>query len=513
MKHHSVLTLVELRSGEVRLTQQKFKEDYCNEHRGQVFWFFCKTCTVPICRDCTIVEHPTGTHNVVKLDAVVSDQKDEIGKLVRLCKAFKYGIDMAVENTQSSRNSLDDFCINATKEIKTAKGQVAEAMLLALEKEEAELLKSISELKTLKEKALSAYEEELQMLQSRFNTALEMADKVLSEGSSCDVAAAYKPLTTTLKQLGKLKNPTFPIGKIKFTKQSSLNTSNSFIGKIEATGVKNRNVQQWNGQWKMVTKFGDSGAEKLVDARGIAINQDGDVAVADYGSERVCIYSICDGKMKMTINTRQYNSHKSYPHDVVSCQEKYVLTDHQKLFPTIYDKSGNYRHYIRTKNKTLNAGVTVNSKQQIIAGLRNCKYIGVFNMSDGRLVSEIDSPLCAQYIAVSSNDDNIIISTDGLSGSQIINSQGQTIHVLRSPGARSWIPTGVCTIGKGEDEEVFICNRGLPRGVYRFSLSTGKYLGCVTTDVEEPHGIAFTDDEKLVVADKTCVKVFAPCDK
>ncbi|XP_072041707.1 E3 ubiquitin-protein ligase TRIM56-like [Amphiura filiformis] len=355
MKHHSVLTLVELRSGEVRLTQQTCKEDFCTEHRGQSFWFFCKTCDVPICRDCTVVEHPTSTHDVVKLESVVTDHKDEIRQLMSSCKIVKQDVDEALEKTQSLRSDLDEACNNASKEIQETKQEVANSFLARLEQQEGDLLRSIQELKTTKEKSLSGYENELQMLQSRLNAALEMAVQVSNEGSNCDVAAAYKPLTTTMKQLGKTRNPTFDMDKIVFMKENFMTSSASFIGRIETTVVKqalskwlfrNRNKVQWNAIWKMVSKFGDSGDGKLKDAKGVALNNDGDIAVADRDSQRVYIYNIDNGKMKMAIDTTKSlhsnpTSFKSFAHDVAVCKEKYIVTD-RTYFPTVYDISGSY---------------------------------------------------------------------------------------------------------------------------------------------------------------------------
>ena len=102
----------------------------------------------------------------------------------------------------------------------------------------------------------------------------------------------------------------------------------------------------------------------------------------------------------------------------------------------------------------------------------------------------------------------------------MIDYQGKTIHVLRPPidVTSGWCPTGVCTIGEGDDEEIFVCNYHGTSGVYRFSLTTGKYLGCVTTEMSYPQGIAFTEDGRLVVANGSsllsnpCVKVFAPAE-
>ena len=529
MKHHTVLTLTELRSGQVGLTQQRFREDYCTEHRGQVFWFFCNTCDVPICRDCTIVEHPTGSHDVVKLDSVVLSQKEEIEKLVVKCTQVKEQVDDSLEKTHSIHRDLEFACDKATKQVMETTEKVKKTFHTILKKQEEDLKESITEIKQTREKALSGHEEELHSLQYRLNTALEMANQVSTEGSNCDIASAYKPLATTLKQLGQVRSPSIDLGMILFVEESSLTSTIDLIGKIEADRIRQvtqgksvriTNKDQWNAPWMMVKKFGDTGKEKLKNARGVVINEDGDVAVADYSASRVYVYSIEDGKMKLAIDTTQSlhsnPRYQSFPNGVaVSLHSLTYIVADDTNFLTIYDCQGKYLRQISNvgdSSKLSVDSVTINKQGNVLFERNSVLRVHVY--ADGTFKSSMQLPFKPYYIAVSSDDKTVIIIANSSEGAQVIDSQGQTIHVLRPPTdvTSPWYPSGVCTIGEGEEEEIFVCNYGGTRRVYRFSLTTGKYLGCVTTDVSEPHGIAFTEDENLVVADKTCVKVFAPAD-
>ncbi|XP_072044373.1 uncharacterized protein [Amphiura filiformis] len=271
-----------------------------------------------------------------------------------------------------------------------------------------------------------------------------------------------------------------------------------------------------NTLWKMVKTFGDTGEQKLQNARGVAINQDGDVAVTDSPAKRVYIYDIKNGKLKIAIDTTMHSNPSNFtskPHGIAVCQDKYVVCD-ETFYPTVYDNCGNYIQQIKvTKYKEHGTfSIGSNSQGQVLVGHWNVKHIGVYNLNDGKLASSSAIPHSAWYIAVSSDDSRIILSANGSEGARVIDSKGQTIHVLSLPTdvSSSWCPTGVCTIGEGEDEEIFVCSWS-PQGVYRFSLTTGKYLGCITTDVSSPRGIACADDGRIVVAETQCVKVFAPC--
>ena len=525
-----MFSLVEMRSGKVNLIK-KSKEEHCKEHPGQVLWFYCKTCDVPICRDCTVVEHPSGSHEFVKIDEAITGKRDEIRKLAEGCKMVEKEVDEAFQRILQMREKLKSTCVAVNIAIDETKDKVKRSFLANIEKHTDDLKKIVAGMESEREKAASTHEDELQMLISRLKTALEMASQVTSEGSDCDVASVYKHLTTTLKQLGQITPPSIDLGNVRFLEESSLKTSVVCLGKIDETKIKHPTVRrssrmkskkQWNAPWKMIKTFGDTGNGKLTEARGLVINQDGNVAVADNSAKRVYVYSIEDGKMKMAIDTTKSlhfnpSNYESLTHGVAVYHGDYIVTD-QTYFPTVYNKENYVRQIPITKNRDNNnfsMGIAVNSQGHVLVGHHSETSLEVHSVTDGNYINSLEIPVPGHYIAVSSSaDDKIILSSDASAGAQVIDSQGQTIHVLCPPTdvTSGWSPSGVCTIGEDDDEEIFVCNCEGKRGVYRFSLKTGKYLGCVTTEVIYPQGIAFTEDERLVVADKNCVKVFAPAE-
>ncbi|XP_022099244.1 E3 ubiquitin-protein ligase TRIM56-like [Acanthaster planci] len=58
---HEVATLKDIREGKVALGRKRKNADEpsCEKHPGEVRRFFCETCDVLICRDCTVVDHPS----------------------------------------------------------------------------------------------------------------------------------------------------------------------------------------------------------------------------------------------------------------------------------------------------------------------------------------------------------------------------------------------------------------------------------------------------------------------
>ena len=182
----------------------------------------------------------------------------------------------------------------------------------------------------------------------------------------------------------------------------------------------------------------------------------------------------------------------------------------------MYDIAGSYVRQIAPQYANGNRntkGIALDSLGKVYIGGCVSNEIVIHNFSDGKFESSISVDLrSSNYLTISSENSIIITADVNTYDARVINTEGQILHKLRPPKdvTQSWCPTGVCTVGKEDEEEIFICNRAGKPGVYRFLPKTGNYLGCVTTNVTCPHGIAFTEDGRLIVADKTCVKVFAP---
>ena len=74
----------------------------------------------------------------------------------------------------------------------------------------------------------------------------------------------------------------------------------------------------------------------------------------------------------------------------------------------------------------------------------------------------------------------------------LMDSSGGNIRVIQPPaGIKVWDPYYVCC--RAHDMFVVNGSAGDPAGVYRYT-SMGRFLGCVTTGVKRPTGIALSQD-------------------
>ncbi len=505
---------------------RKSKEHYCSQHPNQVLWFYCNRCEIPVCRDCTVMEHPTASHGLVKLDEATVDLRKDIEKWVKTCKVAKNEVDEALGEALEMKLILGSRLAAMYDAIDVSTRKLKDKV----KKEESDLKKTVSDTISAREKAVSAHEDDLQLLSSRLNTALQMAGQLSSEESDYVVASSYKSLRSSLIRLARMKTPVVQIGEIKFVEQPKPKTT-SLIGRVTGHPLTRRdrwisahrwNKTKWGEPWKMVMKLGDAKGEgKLKDARGVAINDDGDIVVTDVDCERLYVYGSQDGKVKKVYNTEflfndDYQEGKSFPNSIVIWKGLYLISD-QSIYLKYYNTDGYFvKRSPKFPNKISAICLGPNRDSQLLVGLVYTTTIVVYNLDTNSEESRIDVGLSfTPYFLALSADDRKIVGTDSLHCA-IIDLKDSSVCMVTPPKdvISFWAPRGIGIIGEGEDEEIFVCSSGFrvsPKGVHRFSLATKAYVSCVNTkDLKSPVDIAFTADGKIVVTDTDSVKVFAP---
>ncbi|CAB3225499.1 unnamed protein product [Arctia plantaginis] len=65
---HRVLAFTDLKDdkgmlGSTTITTSGEKTAFCPRHKNDILKYFCRTCSVPVCKECTIIEHPAALHD------------------------------------------------------------------------------------------------------------------------------------------------------------------------------------------------------------------------------------------------------------------------------------------------------------------------------------------------------------------------------------------------------------------------------------------------------------------
>lgn len=88
-------------------------QNVCSKHERQPLNFFCKSCKKPVCRDCTVLDHKEGNHDIVDVSKALAENADEFNNVENRSK-----------NLLGSMKKRSDALANASKQLDVLERQL-----------------------------------------------------------------------------------------------------------------------------------------------------------------------------------------------------------------------------------------------------------------------------------------------------------------------------------------------------------------------------------------------------
>jgi tripartite motif-containing protein 2/3 len=168
-RSHSLMTLKECENqGKIHSTA------YCPKHEDGILKLFCDTCQVPMCRDCTIVDHPITVHDYRYVDEAFESCKDALSTLSNEVGTQIPKIVEAVGDLNETSQQLEVNKENVTRDVHI----YVEQYVSALRQREKELLGEMDRVYNRKRQVLSVQKEKLEQDLSKLKIATEFTNKV-----------------------------------------------------------------------------------------------------------------------------------------------------------------------------------------------------------------------------------------------------------------------------------------------------------------------------------------------
>lgn len=155
------------------------KVHFCTRHKQEIIKYFCRSCNVPICKECTLTEHAAPLHDCAHISDVGAQQIEALARTVQECRAKAADARAAVKAADHSATILQVQYHKAQNEINDT-FQFYRSML---DERKQELLKEL-------DSVFSAKQISLNVLGQRAN---EMADKIMQ---ACDFVERVTKVTT-----------------------------------------------------------------------------------------------------------------------------------------------------------------------------------------------------------------------------------------------------------------------------------------------------------------------------
>lgn len=157
---------------------------FCPRHKTELLKYFCRACTVPVCKECTITDHPGSLHDCAHISEVGPQQLEAVARAVADCRAKATDVRAAVKAADHSAARLQVQYHKAQNEINDT-FQFYRSML---EERKQELLKEL-------ESVFSAKQISLGVITQKAN---EMADKIQQTCDFVDKLTKYTTVTEVL---------------------------------------------------------------------------------------------------------------------------------------------------------------------------------------------------------------------------------------------------------------------------------------------------------------------------
>ncbi len=234
-----------------------------------------------------------------------------------------------------------------------------------------------------------------------------------------------------------------------------------------------------------------------------------DIAVADHGKAQVNLHVYRNGQYKLSLDTKQglQEGKTSYPWNVAVSSDQFYVTDRTGMVK-IYSSVGRYLKQFPVKSPDGTSsdmdsselkGLTIDNEGYLLVG--NTKKYICRCTQDGTHVTSFKVDIYPNFIAVAPTGKIVVSPYMSKTGVYVLDKTGKHMLSINAPkNAKSWKPTGVCC---SDDGVIYIASHdiGDKDGIYSFT-EDGEYLGCVTTNVTYPLGLAYIYDDggdKLVV--------------
>ncbi|KAK2181352.1 hypothetical protein NP493_403g08005 [Ridgeia piscesae] len=217
---------------------------YCEKHDQEILRLYCDSCSLAICRECTMTEHVG--HSFIYLQDAVENAKTVTYKLLADAKAGMKAIEESLQQTQAMAERVETQTHTVATEVKTT----TQRHRVALDDRERELLRRVDKIRQVKGKTLHLQMEELQRGLGQLSRTVETVKMALETGTDVDVLKTKDKIVADMQSMRHLRGYLQPHedDKIHFTPpDTALHSAISRMGFISSSAFAPLSVAAGSG--------------------------------------------------------------------------------------------------------------------------------------------------------------------------------------------------------------------------------------------------------------------------
>lgn len=169
----------------------------CPRHKLEALKYFCRTCNVPVCKECTMIDHPANLHECEHLSEVGSKQVEILNQTIQESKAKATDIRNMLKTLEHSSGRLQVQYHKAQNEINDT-FQFYRSML---EERKQELLKELESVFSAKQMSLSVFSQKATETVDKIYNACEFYERLTKHASTVECLMFKKLIDSKLQGL------------------------------------------------------------------------------------------------------------------------------------------------------------------------------------------------------------------------------------------------------------------------------------------------------------------------
>ncbi|XP_019616576.1 PREDICTED: tripartite motif-containing protein 3-like [Branchiostoma belcheri] len=514
--NHDLANLCEEFSKKTQVGEQKNR---CGFHPTKEVDLFCQQCDVLICSECIGDGHPG--HNITGVKQAAPQIKANIRAQLKKGQQKMEAFSTFLKNIQDVQKRLTDNKTETLQEINKAFDEQVQKLqkqrdgllatvdkthqdnMAALTGPRDTVLTQLAELSRVCEDAEKRLEqEEVVWLSQDLNLGEKLAkfeNTQIPEVCETKLSSFEPKKSGTLIELGKVTT------KNMSNKMALVLSKNESSGKARSTNVRPIRVGQ---PWVRKVRFGGMGSGRggFKGPLGVAVSQDNEVYITDYGNSRIQVFTM-DGVYirEFTTTLPGETGEKLAPHDVAVDRNDnlwVVSKDHVVQ----YSREGTCLATIDLPHVRYFRSITVSmATEQVI--VTECVgqngELRVFNQ-DGSEVGTFGSghrspePWFPQYVTVD-GEGNILVTDGNNDCVHVLDRERNFKFKFGSKGSdKSHLNDvrGICVDGMGN---IIVADNG--NGCVKMFDSQGRFLCYIVSGMEDPMAVTVSPGGDVVVTD------------
>ncbi|XP_066597976.1 brain tumor protein [Prorops nasuta] len=169
----------------------------CQRHKSELLKYFCRACTIPVCKECTITDHPGPLHDCAHISEVGPQQLEAVSRAVQECRAKANDVRAAVKAADHGAARLQVQYHKAQNEINDT-FQFYRSML---EERKQELLKELESVFSTKQISLGVLTQKANEMADKIQQTCDFVDKLTKHTTVTEVLMVKKILDSKLQLL------------------------------------------------------------------------------------------------------------------------------------------------------------------------------------------------------------------------------------------------------------------------------------------------------------------------